>query len=537
MSGPEEAQGEPRALDDPRFRKLETLIQKSFRVRANRTPVYVDVAEHLERGSLDQHQIVFGRRGSGKSCLLIYFRREIAPGRDIHSIYVLADTIKTLDYPDVLLRLLLAIFENLPSRGWWRRLTRRTDPDVDNVITELRGLLALPATSALRVTTADTQSSSSGLDATLNQGPAQVGARTSETAGSLREEVRESADEKIRTVEARLPDYKEVIQRELESAKADFAVLIIDDFYLINPSHQPDVIDYLHRLLRDTDLYLKVGTVKHRTNLLRTAPIHTGVQENQDVDAFSLDQTLEDIDQTGAYLEEMLRKLGQQVGLDDAPAIMSEDGRKDLILLSGGVPRDYLNIFSGGLMRARQLRGRQRVTPTDLRKAAAALSQTTKLADLRNDAAGEVDALETLFVDIVKFCLSEKRKTAFLVSKDDIAAHADVHDLILQLMDFKLIHLIDESTSAASGRPGRYEAYTLDFALFMEPRRRNIEIVKFWETDDQRRRVRLREAPDYPLDRGARVVAGDHVRAEEALTLAEQVPEDDTTEPLTLFDA
>jgi hypothetical protein len=26
---------------------------------------------------------------------------------------------------------------------------------------------------------------------------------------------------------------------------------------------------------------------------------------------------------------------------------------------------------------------------------------------------------------------------------------------------------------------------------FMEPRRRYIEIVKFWETDDQRRRVRL----------------------------------------------
>jgi hypothetical protein len=277
--------------------------------------------------------------------------------------------------------------------------------------------------------------------------------------------------------------------------------------------------------------------VKHRTQLLRTAPIHVGVQESQDVDAFSLDQTLEDIEQTGGYLEEMLRRLGDQVDLPDAPSLMSENARNDLVLLSGGVPRDYLNIFVGGLERARRLKGRVRVTPTDLRQSALALSHDTKFRDLRTDAGADVPALETLFVDLVRFCLSEKRKTAFLIAKDDIAAHPDVHDLILQLMDFKLIHLIDESTSAASGRPGRFEAYTLDFSLFMEPRRRNIEIVKFWETDDQRRRVRLREAPDYPLQRGADVAAGESARAEDALDMAAELPVDYDAEPLTLFDS
>jgi hypothetical protein len=55
---------------------------------------------------------------------------------------------------------------------------------------------------------------------------------------------------------------------------------------VINPADQPDVIDHLHRLLRDTDLYLKVATIRHRTRLLRTAPLHVGVQEDQDVDGF-----------------------------------------------------------------------------------------------------------------------------------------------------------------------------------------------------------------------------------------------------------
>jgi len=172
----------------------------------------------------------------------------------------------------------------------------------------------------------------------------------------------------------------------------------------------------------------------------------------------------------------MLQKLGEEVGIEDVTSIMSETARKDLVLLSGGVPRDYLTIFVEGLDRARNLQSRRRVAPTDLRKAAASLSHESKLSDLRTAAGGEAPELETLFVDLVEFCLNEKRTTAFLVSKNDVGKYPAAHELIKQLMDFKLVHLVEPSTSAASGRPGRFEAYTLDFALFMEPRRRNIEV-------------------------------------------------------------
>ena len=97
-------------------------------------------------------------------------------------------------------------------------------------------------------------------------------------------------------------------------------------------------------------------------------------------------------------------------------------------------------------------------------------------------------------------------------------------------MDFKLIHVVAPDTSAASGRAGRYEAYTLDAASFMEPRRRNIEIVEFWKTDDQRRPVHLREAPDYPLDRVAALSgAGDSPEAV-LEQLDRELPRDEETE-------
>jgi hypothetical protein len=539
-SSPATSPSSDKPFDDPRLASLEALIRRSFRVRENETPIYVDVAGNLARIALDQHQIVFGRRGSGKSCLLIYFRRQIAADRKIHTVYMLGDTIKTLEYPDVLIRLLLAIFEGLPSQGGWDRMKRRLrrqPREADEIVVELRKLLALPSTSKLTVKSAEARSRRSGGRGGVTKGPAELGLDFATEKGETREEIREADDEKIRHVDNRLADYKRVIQEVLRATDFNFGAFIIDDFYLINPDYQPEVIDYLHRLLRDTDLYLKVGTIRHRTSLLRTSPMTIGVQLTQDVDFLNLDHTLEDIDRTQMFLEEMLRKMGAQVMIDDAPSLMSEEARKNLVLLSGGVPRDYLTIFLDGLERARRAKGRRRITPTDLRKAAEALSRETKYRDLRSDAGAEVPALETLFVNLVNFCLKEKKTTAFLIAKDDIDQHPEVHDLILQLMDFKLIHLVDESTSAASGRPGRYEAYTLDFALFMEPRRRNIEIVEFWRTDEQRRRVRLREAPDYPLERGAAVIAGEEVAAaEDALKVAREVPVDtETADELKLF--
>jgi hypothetical protein len=525
-----------RPLYDPRYTKLATLIRRGFRVRENHTPVYVDVSDNLARVSLDQHQILFGRRGSGKSCLLVYFRRVVAKEKGVLAISINGDTVKTLDYPDVLIRLLLAMFEGLPVRRRWGFLRRRRSPAVQGMIDELRGLLPLPGASTLQVTTDQGRSKKRSLKAGLTKGPLQLGGGNDKDDSASIQEIRQSDDQKIRHVDGRLADYKAVIQEEISHTGAPYGVFIIDDLYLINPEYHAEVVDYLHRLLRDTDLYLKIGTIKHRTRISKTAGIRYGVQAYQDVDTFNLDQTLEDLDRTSAYLEEMLRRLGAQVGLEDAPTVMSEEARKDLVLLSGGVPRDYLNIFVDGLQRARGLAGRVRVTPTDLRKAALSFSQESKFDDLRNASGNDAPGLETLFVDIVKFCLTETRKTAFLIAKDHIDAHSDMHELVLQLMDFKLIHLVDESTSAASGRPGRYEAYTLDFALFMEPRRRNIEIVKFWETDDQRRRVRMREAPVYGLDRAATALAGASAPAEEALQLAARIPEEPPESPeLTLF--
>ena len=133
-------------LDSKQVDQLTILIKNSFRVHPNQDPVYVDVAGHLSRIAAKQHQILFGRRGSGKSCLLVHFHREAAKNDRVLSVYVNADDVKTLPYPDLLIRLLLSIGEGLNKRTtrWWQRLPIVGSSGLSKHLKELRSLLDKP---------------------------------------------------------------------------------------------------------------------------------------------------------------------------------------------------------------------------------------------------------------------------------------------------------------------------------------------------------------------------------------------------------
>ncbi len=108
-------------LTSSEVKKLISLIKDSFRVHKNVRPIYVDVGENLSRLGAPQHQIIFGRRGSGKSCLLVEYLKT-APKDQVVPIYILADEFKALAYPDILIRLLVEVLEELSRR---RPLLRR----------------------------------------------------------------------------------------------------------------------------------------------------------------------------------------------------------------------------------------------------------------------------------------------------------------------------------------------------------------------------------------------------------------------------
>ena len=493
-------------MSDDALSDLLTLIRDSFRVRVNHEPAYVDVAGHLARVRSSQHQIIFGRRGSGKSCLLVHFHRNAETLYGAHSIYLDADEIKQLRYPDLLIRLLLSVFRHLPGaeRRLVQRLLRRPATPLQRSIAELQELLDRADTERVIESREASSEARSGVSARIPG----FAVSLDETASRGQRRTSEFEASKIDVLERHLQDYKQVVGSALGEHGIPMGALIVDDSYLLRRSEQPDVIDYLHRLLRGTNLYLKIGTIRHRTTLKRFGDQFIGVELTQDIESLDLDRTLEDLPKTQAYLSGILDRLGERVGLPTVTGTyVSIDGAFALTLASGGVPRDYLSIFVEAVEEARERGATRWITPTHVYKGAARVSYQQKLQGLRSDVGSEVTELEALFQDLYTFCIHERKKTAFLSSQDEVGDHEREHELIQQLTDFKLIHVVEPDTSAASGRPGRYEAYTLDAASYMEPRRRGIEIVEFWKTDDQRRKVGLREAPVYSLARAAQVKA------------------------------
>jgi len=70
---------------------------------------------------------------------------------------------------------------------------------------------------------------------------------------------------------------------------------MIDDFYLIHRDVQPDVVDYLHRLLRGTGASMKIGTTPESRldaeRLLQVEDLRRRAKElRADVEAFLLER-------------------------------------------------------------------------------------------------------------------------------------------------------------------------------------------------------------------------------------------------------
>lgn len=481
-------------LETEKVQKLKNHIKNSFRVRPNHNPKYIDVEGHLDRLGSKQHQIIYGRRGSGKSCLLVHYKNEISKNNNVLSIYIETDEIKRLGYPDVLIRLLLKIMESMPrSKQKWRKFLL-CQTQVQKHIKDLRKLLN--QAEVRQVKQEEKRQSTYGAKGEYSGVGANAG--RSNSFGTLSE----FEEKKLDTLERYLSDYKTALEEEIKRSKCNACFILLDDFYLIKRDRQPDVLDYLHRLVRGTEYYLKIGTIRHRTDIIRHEGQTIGVQLDQDLEQINLDRTLEDLASPSDYLSRILNSMAHEIGIENASeTLFNQNGFEKLVIASGGVPRDFLTIFVNAIDNAISSGNTRHLTPTNVWKSASSFSYRSKLKALRDDVNTEAVNLEKIFRDLMRFCIQDRKRTCFLISQDEAQTHPQLHEMILQLMDFKLVHVVEPDTSAASGRQGRFEAYTLDFSLFMEPRKRNIEIVEFWNFDDSGRRIGVRESPTYSLER------------------------------------
>jgi hypothetical protein len=140
-------------------------------------------------------------------------------------------------------------------------------------------------------------------------------------------------------VERLIPVIQQLVRR-FQDFTGRRVFIFLDDFYYVPRGSQPTLLDMLHGCVRDCDAWLKVATIRNLTRWFQPSP-PTGLQTGQDADHIDLDVTLEDPQRAKAFLEAMLSAYAADAHVRTLSHLFAPEALDRLVLASGAVPRDY----------------------------------------------------------------------------------------------------------------------------------------------------------------------------------------------------
>lgn len=256
--------------------------------------------------------------------------------------------------------------------------------------------------------------------------------------------------------------------------------IYIDDFYLFPMATQPYLLDYLFAMLRDTDGWLKVASIERFTRPYEPSS-RIGLEIPHDASKIDLDVTLEDASGAQDFLESVLSNYTTTAGIGRPSRIASSQAIGRLVLASGGVPRDYLNLFASSIVAARQARPQiaQKVGREDVAVAAGRAAESKK-TDLEKDVdAAASDSLLSALENLSSIVRAE----GYSFFRIDIAQKSERgYGILGQLVDLRFVHIVHTALSDQHKSGKRYEAYTLDLSEYTDVRlRRNIRVLDLEE--------------------------------------------------------
>jgi AAA ATPase domain len=247
----EAQQSSPTSLRDPQVSKLVDLLSSRSRTsEATPSLKYIkDLAENLDSVMAPRHHLVFGRRGVGKTALLVEAK---------------------------------SLLEKRGSLTFWINLQTLRGFDASTAFLEIADRLCDLPLIAHQVRAA----------ATLSCRRAE---EIKHRIARLRDGT--SAATSIQRVITELHYALHVLSRETDSDIFIFA----DDIHYMRRSELPGLLDMLHALTRDSRVWLKAAGIRHQCRWFSDDP-PTGLQSGHDAQIISLDVTLEEPEKARDFL-------------------------------------------------------------------------------------------------------------------------------------------------------------------------------------------------------------------------------------------
>lgn len=272
--------------------------------------------------------------------------------------------------------------------------------------------------------------------------------------------------------------------QEYSAASGQRVVVFIDDLYLFPSARQPFILEGMHGCTRDTDTWLKVASVKHLTRAWDAAS-QSGLESPHDVEVIELDVTLQDPEAATTFLVRVLESFAARAGIKSLQSVFHRRALDRLVLASGAVPRDYLVLANRSIAESRRRSNARVVGIEDVNRAAGRAS-AEKRRELEEDlAAQSSDAALTLgaLASLRGFCLERPDAepwTYFRVSFRAKESRQEEYALLTRLLEVRMIHMLDASISDPKRAGTRFEVYMLDLSEYSGHRlRRGLHVLNF----------------------------------------------------------
>ncbi len=480
--------------------KVLKYIEENIRVTDQTSIEYLDPKGHIERLDSKQNQIIFGRRGSGKSLLLKSLKET---KENIICLTINLEDFKDISFPNSIIHVLKGIIEQLNKelKGRYNIFlfkkwvtNKRLLKKYKSLLKDLDRRLQLPDTYNESIREKRQNAQSAGVNAGNTSTTANMNASQSEEI----ETTKDFKIDKLNILKNELPQLKILINETCQLLEKDI-FLVLDDFYFIRKIDQPYFIDFFHRICKNTGLYLKVATIKHRTSLYIQGETYIGMEIGHDAQSLNLDYSLENFSSLVGFMKDLLNHINSKTGVEiNYSEIITENAFKFLCLASGGVPRDFFSLFIA--LGNKMLDNDKSISKPNVIDCSIE-NLPNKLEAFKTDSAEEKEVLEHYLQFIREEIITNRRYNSFLVSNSEVLKHPQINQAIKELVDLRLIHIVNTNISSAPSDGLRYSAYMVDICLFPNANPRDFQQIQPGEKDEKGRDDKIRSAPKINLSR------------------------------------
>jgi hypothetical protein len=477
--------------NDPQLQKaIASILQRSEKQRDLQKLVgsFVDVGI-LPQLLNDNSQIIYGRRGTGKTHLLSVLVSELKKDPQKTVIYIDARTLgSTSQFSDRSVGIkqrCLALFRDVLGEvhnALLEQIVSYPTEHANQVLDELDKLATIITEPiATQVTT---RVEDRTLNKTDSSGTAEVSASPTTLGAKLSYQSGESAERETRTVadlshEEKIvfPALGTLLASILEKSKTVLFILL-DEWSSIPSDIQPYLAEFLRRsFLPKANVVVKIASLEYRSNFAeRTGPRGdiVGFEVGSDIstaldldDYYVYDRNPAQV--TDAFSDMLYRHVRGELPVDylkNFYGITDQDKFvaslftnvatfQELVRASEGVARDLINIFSQAFF-ATQRKGVEKIDKRAILEAARQWFEQDKAQNLGED-------LTRVLERIVEEVIGHRKARSFMLPRE-----LEKEDVIQKLFDARVVHLVLRGYADKDNPGVRYNIYTLDYGTYVD---------------------------------------------------------------------